>query len=96
MSAKGTKGTATPPITFYGIPQPKSAAPLRKILIDYLETEMGINPQVDVLLNSETLLKYFKFINFNERELIFDVDDWADAVRTCQCSIDLFAYHIVI
>ena len=84
MQLLGKGGKATPPtgapVVYFGITQPSSASALRKILTDYLETDIGVNPQIDVLLNSETLLKYFKFITFNERELIFDIDDYADAV----------------
>eukprot|EP01034_Spumella_vulgaris_P025301 gene25301-31741_t len=60
--------------------QPQSANSLRKILADYLETDAGSHPLIDGLLTSELLLKYFRYVSYTDRELVFDVEDDADQV----------------
>ncbi len=61
--------------------QPSSAGSLRKILLDYLETDAGNNPAIDGLLSSDLLLRYFKYVSYSDRELVFDIGDASDQVR---------------
>lgn len=81
LNAPSTQATATADGT-------KTAAPLQRILEDYLEVDSTMNARLKQLLRSELLSRYFYRTTFPALEVIFDTDEPADRV------IYFFLFHL--